>query len=543
MTDRRRSSAARRAVPAAALTARASVTAFALGPAALGTTRTRRTVLTLSTIVRAACGALAACASAIALASGPAAPDATHSTHAARPASAASSTSPMNPTSTPGASGPAHAKAALDAARAKAAPPSPPTTVLLPGAPPERVVDTIGRGTPQVASKVDPTAAVFRPDPTLAALGKRVFFDPALSEPRGMSCASCHDPGRAFAPTLSPAALAGPRVPQGSRPGHFSRRNAPSLLYVRYVPRRHFYQDDDALAPAPFGGLFSDGRADTLAEQLRGPLFDPDEMNNASAAALMRKIGRTGLGAALAGRFGPSVRRDPERMVRVLGEAMQAYLQSDEMAPFSSRYDAYVTKRAPLTPQEMRGLALFRNPDKGNCMSCHTLSDTASRPERSLFTDFGYDAIAVPRNRALPANRDPRHFDNGLCDTAAKLRWPEPTQWCAYLRTPGLRNVAIKESFMHNGVFDTLRDAVAFYNTRSTDPARWYHGRDTFDDVPRAYRGNVNVNSTPMNRRPGTPPAMTDADVDDLVAFLRTLTDARYVGLMPAAPDGKAARP
>ncbi|KVN07959.1 MULTISPECIES: cytochrome c peroxidase [unclassified Burkholderia] len=518
MTDSKRRIAARRA-EAAAFAARACAIAFAPGQAAFGTMRKRRpipTIAIIATIARAASGVLAACASAIAFASGPAAP---------------------------GATAPARAKPAQDAVRAGTASPPPPTTILLPGAPPQRVVGTIGRGTPQVASKVDPTAAAFRPDPALVALGKRVFFDPALSEPRGTSCASCHDPGRAFAPTLSHAALAGPRVPQGSRPGHFSRRNAPSLLYVRYVPRRHFYQDDDALAPAPFGGLFSDGRADTLAEQLRGPLFDPDEMNNASPAALMRKIGGTALGAALAERFGASVRRDPERMARALGDAMQAYLQSDEMAPFSSRYDAYVTKRAPLTPQELRGLALFRNPDKGNCMSCHTLSDTASRPERSLFTDFGYDAIAVPRNRALPANRDPRHFDNGLCDTAAKLRWPEPTQWCGYLRTPGLRNVAVKESFMHNGVFDTLRDAVAFYNTRSTDPTRWYHGRDTFDDVPRAHRGNINVNSTPMNRRPGTPPAMTDADIDDLVAFLRTLTDARYVGLMPAAPDGKAARP
>ncbi len=418
-----------------------------------------------------------------------------------------------------------------------------PSTQLLPGAPASRIVAMIGRGTPQVAAKIDPAAAVFRPDPALAALGRRIFFDPRLSEPRGTSCASCHDPGRAFAPTLSPASLAGPRVPQGSRPTHFSRRNAPSLLYVRYVPRRYFYQDDDALAPAPFGGFFSDGRADTLAEQLRGPLFDPNEMNNASPAALLRKIESTELGQALVERFGPDVRRDAERMTRALGDAMQAYLQSDEMAPFTSRFDRYVTKHTPLTPQEQRGLALFKNPDKGNCMSCHALSDTASRPERSLFTDFGYDAIAVPRNYALPANRDPRHFDNGLCETAKQLRWPDPTQWCGYLRTPGLRNVAIKETFMHNGVFDTLRDAVAFYNTRSTDPKHWYHGRDTFDDVPTAYRGNINVNSTPMNRRPGMPPAMTEADIDDLVAFLRTLTDERYAGLMPATLGGKAARP
>jgi len=437
--------------------------------------------------------------------------------------------------------------AVLTAGLAAGAPTAPtaPTadTVLTPGAPPSVVVDIIGNGTPKVAARVDPTAAVFRPDPALAALGRRIFFDTRLSEPRGLSCAGCHDPARAFAPTLSAAALAGPRVPQGSRPGHFSLRNAPSLLYVRYVPRRHFYQDDDAPYASPFGGLFADGRADTLAEQVRGPLLDPEEMNNGTPARLLRKVGSTELAPALAAQFGPAAQRDPAQMMLALGRALEAYLQSDEMAPFSSRFDDYLRRRAPLSPQETRGLALFKNPDKGNCMSCHTLADTASRPERSLFTDFGYDAIAVPRNRALPANRDPKHFDNGLCDTARRLRWPEPGQWCGYLRTPGLRNVAVRQSFMHNGVFTTLRDAVAFYNTRSTDPGKWYRDGKPFDDVPAAYRGNVNVNATPMNRRAGTTPALTEAEIDDITAFLRTLTDAPYASAMPPAAAPVAARP
>ncbi len=403
-------------------------------------------------------------------------------------------------------------------------------TVLLPGAPPATVVATIGDGTPKVAAKVDATAAVFRPDPALVALGKRAFFDPRLSMPRGQSCAACHDPARAFSATL-PADT--PGVPQGSRPGHFSLRNPPSLLYVRYVPRRHFYQDDDAPAAAPFGGLFADGRADTLAEQVRGPLLDPNEMNNGTPAGLLRNVNSTELGAALAAQFGPAVRKHPEAMLPALGAALQAYMQSDEMAPFTSRFDDYLRRRTPLTPQETRGLALFKNPDKGNCMSCHTLSDTASRPERSLFTDFGYDAIAVPRNRALPANRDPQHFDTGLCESARRLHWPEPGQWCGYLRTPGLRNVAVRQRFMHNGVFATLRDAVAFYNTRSIDPGKWYGGAKPFDDVPAAYRANINVNSPPMNRKPGMPAALTEDQIDDIVAFLRTLTDAAYVKAMP----------
>ena len=429
--------------------------------------------------------------------------------------------------------GPAMAAACVAWAGAAAVALAATTTVEInPGGPPSVVVERIG-ATPKVSARIDPTEATFRPDPALAALGRRIFFDTRLSQPQGTSCASCHDPLRAFTSTLNAASLSGPRTPQGSRPGRFSARTAPSLLYVRYVPRRHFYQDDDAPFASPFGGLFADGRADTLAEQARGPLFDPDEMNNASPQSLLRKLRGTDLAPAMSLAFGPRVLRDPEQAVKGIGQALQAYLQSDEMAPFSSRFDDYLRKRAPLSPQEMRGLALFKNPDKGNCMSCHTLSDTARRPERSLFTDFGYDAIAVPRNLALPANRDARRFDNGLCRTAARLRWPEPNQWCGYFRTPGLRNVAVRQSFMHNGVFTTLREAVAFYATRSTDPAKWYHGKPTFDDVPAAYRGNINVNSTPMNRRPGTTPALTEEEIDEISAFLGTLTDVPYVAAMP----------
>jgi cytochrome c peroxidase len=97
-------------------------------------------------------------------------------------------------------------------------------------------------------------------------------------------------------------------------------------------------------------------------------------------------------------------------------------------------------------------------------------------------------------------------------------------------RTPSLRNVAVRKSFMHNGVFMNLRDAVAFYATRATNPMHWYVSGVKFDDVPPKYRHQVNVNSIPYNRRQGDDPALTDADVDAIVAFLGTLTDAAYRG-------------
>ncbi len=77
---------------------------------------------------------------------------------------------------------------------------------------------------------------------------------------------------------------------------------------------------------------------------------------------------------------------------------------------------------------------------------------------------------------------------------------------------------------MHNGRFPTLREAVAFYATRDTHPERWYPG-EKFDDLPQALRGNVDLDTRPYHRRPGQRPALSDEEVDDIVAFLQTLTD------------------
>lgn len=408
---------------------------------------------------------------------------------------------------------------------------------LAPGAG-ARVVTMIA-STPLVTGRYDPTMARFAPDPKWVEVGRQLFHDTRLSDPPGTSCASCHDPARAFGPDLQRGLRAGEKSPgtaRGSRAGQFGQRAAPSLLYARYVPRRYFYQDDDALVPAFFGGFMADASADSLAEQVRAPLLDPKEMNNRTTAHLLARLNKNGVAQSLAASLGDQAVKNPEALMTSLGAAFQAYLQSDELSPFSSRFDRFLKREVVLSTPELRGLALFKNPDKGNCASCHTVSETASRPERSLFTDFGYEALAAPRNKALATNRDPRHFDNGLCETAKKLNWPEPEQWCGYVRTPGLRNVAIRQSFMHNGSIRSLREVIEFYNTRGTDPKRWFGKSGVFDDVAPSYHDNVNVNSPPLNRRPGSPVALSDEETDDLVAFLRTLTDERYVALMPSDP-------
>ncbi|WP_229503884.1 cytochrome-c peroxidase [Massilia putida] len=385
--------------------------------------------------------------------------------------------------------------------------------------------------TPQLSAMPD-VAGPFAPAPARVALGRQVFFDTRLSEPAGTSCASCHDPRQGFAGNH------GSRigVALGSRPDLVGKRNVPSALYAAYIPPLFFYQDDDAPAPTPFGGLFTDGRVDTVAELARHPLLDPLEMHNRSEADIARKLRTAPYADGFKRAFGPDVFATTASSLAALGAAMDAFLQSREMAPFSSRYDAWVQGRAHLSPQELRGLKLFKDPDRGNCASCHKFNETSSNPARSLFTDFGYDAIAVPRNRAIPANRDPRHFDEGLCATGRAKGWRDSGQWCGYFRTPSLRNVAARQRYMHNGVFSNLRDVVAFYATRAIEPERWYKDGRLFDDVAPRHQGNVNVATMPYNRRKGMRPALDDADIDAIVAFLRTLTDAPFEA--SAAADG-----
>ncbi|HEY4158045.1 MAG TPA: cytochrome c peroxidase [Polyangiaceae bacterium] len=350
-----------------------------------------------------------------------------------------------------------------------------------------------------------------------ARLGQKLFFDATLSEPPGTSCAACHDPQHGY------AGLNGSErgVPRGSRPGHFARRSAPSLMYLRFVPRLHVEWDDEAENPEARGGFFWDGRVSSLAELVRQPLLNPDEMANPNLDAIAKKLARL----PYAGEMRAEIDRafdTTESASEALGLCLEAFLTSRALSPFSSRYDDFVRAEGTLSPLELQGLALFKDPEKGACNSCHRLDDVSHEPERSLFTDFGYDVVTAPRNTklALPVTS----FDLGLCERPdAHLHTDDPW-YCGAFRTPSLRNVALRQSFFHNGTFTNLRDVVRFYATRSTSPTTWYPD-GKFDDLPERYWQYVNTTTPPYNRRPGDPPALDDAEIDAVVAFLGTLSD------------------
>jgi len=134
----------------------------------------------------------------------------------------------------------------------------------------------------------------------------------------------------------------------------------------------------------------------------------------------------------------------------------------------------------------------------------------------------------VPRNSDIPANADVKHFDLGLCGPLRR-DLAQRKELCGAFKVPTLRNIELTAPYFHNGRFASLRDVVDFYVTRDTQPQRWYRrGKrevQKFDDLPRAYAGSVNTMEVPYDRHRGERAALSPREVDEVVAFLRTLTD------------------
>jgi cytochrome c peroxidase len=357
----------------------------------------------------------------------------------------------------------------------------------------------------------------------LQQLGKTMFLDPSLSASGKLACASCHDPKYAYGPPPGRAIQFG-----GPRMNLSGTRTVPSLRYLREVPpfnEEHKFLDGDT---GPIGGMMWDGRAASLEEQAKLPLLAANEMANTGPADVARKLARAAYAPQFKSLFGTDIFKDPGKAFAAGLRALAAFQQvPEEFYPYSSRYDAYLRGDLDLTEQEERGADLFKDPDKGNCASCHlgTSRDGVPPP----FTDFDFVNVGVPRNPRLPANADPRYYDLGLCGPnrrdLAKKR-----ELCGFFRSPTVRNTAIRDAFFHNGIYTNLRQVMEFYNERDLHPEKFYpRNKDgsvhRYDDMPPGYPDDID-HDPPLDRKPGQAPALTDADIDDIIAFLKTLTDA-----------------
>ncbi|HTI04096.1 MAG TPA: cytochrome c peroxidase, partial [Gemmatimonadales bacterium] len=344
----------------------------------------------------------------------------------------------------------------------------------------------------------DPATRPHPPLSAMAQLGKEIFFDRSLSGSGRMSCASCHSPDHAYGPPDGrPAQFGGIRMNlEGSRA-------VPSLRYLDHNPTftigvPNIMPDTDAPnvppaavsgtvaasaksgaaqtasaappAPVPQGGFDWDGRVNTLQEQATGPLLDPHEMANRNLDVVTGKLRHARYAHRFIDLFGPNVLNNPGQLI---GEALFALgrYQAEDVSfhPYDSKYDWYLTGKAQLNAQEMHGLKLFEDPAKGNCAACHIDKPSRDGVFPAAFTDYQFEALGVPRNRALAQNRDPHHFDLGLCGPV-RADYRNQKNYCGLFKTPTLRNVATRQVFFHNGVFHTLDDVLHWYVERDTDP-------------------------------------------------------------------------
>ena len=351
-----------------------------------------------------------------------------------------------------------------------------------------------------------------------ARLGELIFKDESLSASGRMACQTCHDPVHAHAgPPPDPVSPGGPELADRGL------RNSPSIRYASLNPAFHFEADG-----TPVGGFFRDGRAASLADQAHRPFFDAREMAIPNVESLAQKLRSAEYVSEFMRIFGADVFDNPQRALDSAAFALARYqIEDPDFHRFDSKYDAFLAGTATLTQQELRGLALFNDPAKGNCAACHP-SARAADGSPPLFTDFTYDNLGVPRNPAIPANADPSYHDLGLCGPQ-RPDLADRADLCGAFKVPSLRNVALTAPYFHNGRFQTLEEVVAFYVRRDTNPEEWYPpgatGVEKFDDLPAELRRNVNTTEAPYNRPLGGSPALSPDEIADVVAFLGTLSD------------------
>ena len=239
-----------------------------------------------------------------------------------------------------------------------------------------------------------------------------------------------------------------------------------------------------------------------------GPPLNPLEMANPDTVTMAELIRGLDYFPRFKEIYGDQSLNQPDSLFYYMADALAAYERSEEVNPFSSKFDLWQRGESVLTEQEQRGFMLFVVESKGNCAACHPHTPLEDGTP-ALFTDFTYDNLGAPSNGENPffllsSEFNPEGFnyrDPGLAETLG-----DPSE-IGKFRVPTLRNVAITPPYLHNGVFKTLYQVVAFYNTR--DVAPWPEPEVT-----------ENLNVDEMGDL-----GLSNQEVEDIVAFLNTLTD------------------
>lgn len=265
-------------------------------------------------------------------------------------------------------------------------------------------------GLPDVPIPADnpPTAATI-------ALGRKLFYDHRLSKDGSVACSSCHDP-RAYFSDGKPVSI--------GIGGLKGIRNAPTVLNAAYLPFQ-----------------FWDGRAISLELQAGSPIENPIEMNQSHTAAVRQLNADSAYRPMFRTAFG-----SPDITIGRVEKALASFERTllSGNSPFD-RYEYGRDKKA-LTEAQIRGLAVFLAPTRGNCAVCHTVTG-----RNALFTDGKFHNTGEGVNDAGDISDVGRYHETKVAtDTGAFL-------------TPTLRNIAMTPPYMHDGHLKTLKDVVDFY--------------------------------------------------------------------------------
>lgn len=322
-------------------------------------------------------------------------------------------------------------------------------------------------------------------------IGKLIFFDKNLSEPIGVSCASCHSPMHGFSdPRHTPFS-------EGSAHQH-SLRNAPAIAYMGFAPNRRAEMVRGAWETV--GGFFWDGKAEFLNQQALFPMTNAQEMNNHDFGIVAEKIRKASYYPKLEKLFGKESFADSQTVAFYAITCLQAFELSKQVNQFTSKFDFYLQGKVKLTEQEMRGMQLFNDSSKTKCSLCHLSTPTSyASTDKILFTDYSYDNIGLPKN---PLQKG-QPIDSGL----AIFERRNPLE-VGRFKTPTLRNIAITSPYMHSGIFNTLEEVLEFYNVRDVDP-KFAH--------PEV---KENINAIELGDL-----KLSKEEIDDMIAFFKTLTD------------------
>lgn len=356
----------------------------------------------------------------------------------------------------------------------------------------------------------------------LEDLGRALFFDVNLSRDRNQSCATCHDPARAFTDWRDSGVQAAASL--GTDLHSLGDRNAPTISYASAIPRFGRNAELDYV-----GGLFWDGRADTLEAQAGGPPLNPIEMGMASKADVVARLQEnTNYQYAFKGLFGATIFDDADQAYDAMTQAIAALERTAFFAPYDSKYDRYLKGEYQPTEQEELGMTLFFSNQFTNCNKCHQLQQL---PEAQLetFSNYTYQNIGVPVNSALRSanGKGAAHIDHGLLEPGTI----DDAAQDGKFRVPTLRNVAITAPYMHNGVFQELRTVMQFYNKYLQKGSKAQINPETGSNW-----GAPEVAANLATEKLEAGRALDAKSIDALVAFMEMLTDQRYEPLLKPKP-------